>query len=72
MYKRIFLNIFIVFLTTANIAGCAFSEEKNLAYEQCYRENQCNSSSWISSALGGTKACNECNSELLSSDEGHQ
>ncbi len=31
-------------------------------HDQCYEDNGCNSSSWISSVLGGTKSCNQCNS----------
>ena len=69
MSKYLIVNIFIGLLSTTNITGCTLSEEKSLAHEQCYKENHCNSSSWISSALGGTKACNKCNSELLGSDE---
>jgi hypothetical protein len=31
-------------------------------HDACYTESQCNSSSWASSVLGGTKSCNQCNS----------
>ena len=31
-------------------------------HDQCYDDNDCNWSSWGSSALGGTKSCNQCNS----------
>ena len=34
-------------------------------HDDCYTDNQCNSSSWVSSALGGTKSCNSCNSSFL-------
>jgi hypothetical protein len=47
------------------IAGCSASEEKQARHEECYKQYQCNSSSWISSALGGTKACNKCNDILF-------
>jgi RHS repeat-associated protein len=35
-----------------------------IAHDKCYENNKCNSSSWISNALGGTKSCNECNSNF--------
>lgn len=31
-------------------------------HDICYAENSCNSSSWASSVLGGTRSCNQCNS----------
>lgn len=31
-------------------------------HDNCYAANQCTASSWASSALGGTKSCNQCNS----------
>lgn len=34
-------------------------------HDQCYIDNQCNQSSWVSTMLGGTKACNACNSEAF-------
>jgi RHS repeat-associated protein len=30
-------------------------------HDNCYAANQCTASSWASSALGGTKSCNQCN-----------
>ena len=30
-------------------------------HDACYAENECTASSWVSSALGGTKLCNKCN-----------
>lgn len=32
------------------------------SHDECYEDSECNASSWISNALGGTKSCNECNS----------
>jgi RHS repeat-associated protein len=34
-------------------------------HDTCYEEYQCNSTSWITSALGGTKSCNQCNSSFF-------
>jgi len=31
-------------------------------HDNCFSENECNVSSWATSILGGTKACNQCNS----------
>jgi len=31
-------------------------------HDDCYAANGCTASSWVSSALGGSKACNQCNS----------
>lgn len=36
-----------------------------LLHDQCYVENECNQSSWVSSILGGTKPCNVCNSNVV-------
>jgi hypothetical protein len=30
-------------------------------HDVCYEQNKCNSSSWVSNFLGGTKSCNKCN-----------
>jgi hypothetical protein len=30
-------------------------------HDECYAENQCTASSWMSNMLGGTKPCNQCN-----------
>jgi len=30
-------------------------------HDDCYAVSRCNASSWASSALGGTKSCNQCN-----------
>jgi RHS repeat-associated protein len=30
-------------------------------HDGCYVENECTASSWVSSVLGGTKSCNQCN-----------
>lgn len=38
--------------------------KKCIAHDKCYEKNKCNSSSWISNALGGTKSCNQCNSNF--------
>jgi len=34
-------------------------------HDACYKENQCNATSWVTSALGGTKSCNQCNSDFF-------
>lgn len=34
-------------------------------HDQCYDNNQCNASSWFSSAMGGSKSCNQCNSDFF-------
>ena len=39
--------------------------ERCQRHDICYEENQCTSSSWLSSALGGTKSCNQCNSRFF-------
>jgi hypothetical protein len=31
-------------------------------HDDCFAENLCTVSSWVSSVLGGTKSCNQCNS----------
>ncbi|MBI1887183.1 MAG: hypothetical protein HYS19_02255 [Nitrosomonadales bacterium] len=31
-------------------------------HDACYDENGCTAASWVSSVLGGTKSCNQCNS----------
>lgn len=36
-------------------------------HDDCYADNQCNVSSFLSSLLGGTKSCNKCNSGFFSS-----
>jgi len=46
--------------------GCAMDRNPDLLkrcfnHDQCYKENVCNYSSWIGSALGADKACNQCN-----------
>ena len=38
--------------------------QRCIAHDECYEKNRCNSSSWISNALGGTKSCNQCNSNF--------
>ena len=38
--------------------------ERCLRHNQCYADNACNYTSWLSSALGGTKSCNQCNSDF--------
>ena len=35
--------------------------ERCINHDQCYEDNLCNSSSWVSTVLGGTKSCNQCN-----------
>lgn len=47
------------------ITGCTNYSERKQRLLQCYQENQCNWTSWISSALGGTKPCNRCNSAFI-------
>jgi RHS repeat-associated protein len=42
-----------------------FLLKKCQAHDSCYDDNQCNYSSWISSLLGGTKSCNQCNSNFF-------
>lgn len=49
----------------AGLWGCANYSERSQRLDACYRKYQCNSSSWITSALGGTKVCNQCNKEFL-------
>lgn len=39
--------------------------EKCMRHDACFEENKCNASSWISSALGGTKSCNQCNGDFF-------
>ncbi len=34
-------------------------------HDVCYEENACTASSWLANALGGTKACNQCNNEFF-------
>ncbi len=36
--------------------------ERCQRHDDCYAGNQCTASSWVSSLLGGTKSCNQCNS----------
>lgn len=36
-----------------------------IIHDTCYEENSCNWSSWVSSAIGGTKPCNQCNSNFF-------
>jgi Na+-transporting NADH:ubiquinone oxidoreductase subunit NqrF len=56
----------LVLLTVA----CSSNSERSAKLDACYEKYGCNNSSWISSALGGTKVCNQCNSEYLrGSDE---
>jgi hypothetical protein len=31
-------------------------------HDDCFAEHKCTASSWVSSVLGGTKSCNQCNS----------
>lgn len=38
--------------------------ERCKKHDQCFTENACNQSSFISNALGGTKSCNQCNSNF--------
>jgi RHS repeat-associated protein len=37
-------------------------KDRCIDHDQCYEDNGCNMSSWATSALGGTKSCNRCNS----------
>ena len=39
--------------------------ERCLRHDQCYADHGCNYTSWFSSALGGTKPCNQCNSDFF-------
>jgi hypothetical protein len=34
-------------------------------HDSCYATSKCNASSWASTALGGTKSCNQCNSNFF-------
>jgi len=61
MLSKSILKISTIFIITSVAVGCSMSEEKQARYDQCYEQYKCNWSSWISSALGGTKACNKCN-----------
>lgn len=49
----------------AGMLGCSNYSERSQRLDACYRKYQCNASSWISTALGGTKVCNQCNKEFL-------
>ncbi len=51
-------------------AACIFTPfppivKRCIAHDQCYQNNGCNQSSWGSNALGGTKSCNQCNSDFF-------
>ena len=41
--------------------GDACFPEKCQKHDDCFADNECNASSWLSSVLGGTKSCNQCN-----------
>jgi len=41
--------------------GNACFLDKCQKHDDCYAENKCTASSWVSSVLGGTKSCNQCN-----------
>jgi RHS repeat-associated protein len=46
--------------------GCLMDKNTELLdrcinHDQCYKDNECNASSWIGNALGSDKSCNECN-----------
>jgi len=47
----------------SSIANNCFPE-RCLRHDQCYEDNKCNISSWIINLLGGTKSCNQCNSNF--------
>jgi len=42
--------------------GDACFPDRCQKHDDCYAANGCTASSWVSSALGGTKSCNKCNS----------
>jgi hypothetical protein len=42
--------------------GDACVPDRCQKHDDCYADNGCTASSWVSSALGGTKSCNQCNS----------
>lgn len=42
--------------------GDACFPDRCKRHDACYAANECTASSWVSSALGGTKSCNKCNS----------
>ena len=49
--------------------GCKMDQDPDtldrcIKHDKCYDKNKCNWSSWISSATGGTKDCNQCNSNF--------
>jgi hypothetical protein len=62
------LKLAVFLIAVINISGCANLQDRRAKLDECYKENHCNGSSWISSALGGTKACNKCNSDYLTGD----
>lgn len=54
--------------SVSGIGGCMDKNpdilERCKKHDQCYSDNECNRSSWISTATGGTKSCNNCNSDF--------
>ena len=44
--------------------GDACFPERCQKHDACFDKNKCNVSSWIPTFLGGTKPCNECNSNF--------
>jgi hypothetical protein len=34
-------------------------------HDSCYAQSECNASFWVTSILGGTKLCNQCNSNFF-------
>ncbi|MEZ5571552.1 MAG: RHS repeat-associated core domain-containing protein [Halioglobus sp.] len=41
------------------------AKQYSAVHDACYSSNGCSANSWIISALGGTKACNKCNSTAV-------
>ena len=65
MTVKSLVNVVCCVGVVAAMLGCSNYPERSERLDACYRKYQCNSSSWISSALCGTKVCNQCNKEFI-------
>jgi hypothetical protein len=46
------------------VLGDACFKDRCKKHDQCYSDNSCNASSWITSYFRGNKSCNQCNSNF--------
>jgi hypothetical protein len=45
--------------------GDSLFPNRCIRHDACFSRNKCTASSWLSSILGGTKSCNQCNCEFF-------